>query len=167
MATIIVQEIIVQWSQRSRGVEAAKVRNAIPETFAVPYFPAMSYVQNIVHDKVTFEAGTRHILAVKEFVRNKRVKFGCTRLSWDGNRLVVTYSYDPWCGGAPRRSTAARTVLALPVDSWGQIRYNGRFGYEGWTYKKTVLNIAYLNTVRADIFLSEPARVFTDMADLW
>ena len=168
MNLLVVQEIIVTWTKKSRGGAMAAQRNAIPEAFPLPSVPDIKYSSALVHNKVTFYKGAHHHITVEALLQ-KNVYWGCTSAYWDGTHIVVTFSYNRNCGGAPDRIAFPRKVLTLALGTWGRVRHNGRFsGIEGqWTYQKTVLNIGYFDNLTENVFLTKPQRVFSEMADVW
>lgn len=170
---ILVQEIVSRWAAGTRSRWSAIERASIPEGFGLPVLDKIQYPLAVIYDKVTsFTVEAKHLIEIREFLPTQRSYFGCTWISMEDEKVSVTFSYNRNCGGAPERTSYPRKVLNLSVGNWGRIRYNGRFPQsEGpWVYHKTVFNIGYFKTVAdisANLFLSEPPRTFSEMADLY
>ncbi len=70
--------------------------------------------------------------------------------------------------GAPAR-TVPFEIFSLALGEWGQVRYNGRFSWNGgWKYEKWVYNIGlFPGIIPANPFQGSPARSYSNLADLW
>ena len=171
---IIVQEITVWWTKRSRSAPGAAVRNAVPEAFDLPFRPATMTRFDVVHHEVLVREwfGFDH---PEETVEGHAVtpgvdfRLGCARVEPGPDAVQVVYAYDFACGGAPERTTRPRPVLRLRASQWGRVVYNGRFEDRRsgeWLYKKVVVNVAHVGEPWGAAFSGEPSRVFSDLAHL-
>jgi len=170
---VIVQEIKVSWTKKSRGGEGSVQRNTVPEVFILPPVQPVKYDDVLIHQQIRFGESNdfdmpNGELKTEKFEVNTRSEFGCLSLRFKPAQLEIQYKYGWSCTGAPRRDDHPWTRF-LDAGQWIQMIYNGRFnsGWESfWTYHKTVFNIALLAQFNPDIFLKQPTHKFTDMADL-
>ena len=168
---IVVQEICTSWTKASRGGENAAARNAVPKVVTLP-------VQQITEDNIVL---IHHRLAYEEengFSPREKIHINPTMRPFAVGGVTIGYSedeanavfrYDRGCG-APDRSWARKTIH-MPVGTWGQIAYNGRFnaGWDGpWYYEKTVINVGIFQRLVPGVFTKQvPASRFSAMGELF
>ncbi|MEQ8677094.1 MAG: hypothetical protein RLP44_15070 [Aggregatilineales bacterium] len=169
---VIVQEIKIQWTKASRGGEGASRRNTVPDALTLAKLPQTLPPLPLVHQRTVYAEAADFQPSVTQteihdLMLNRHVFIGCVRIISQTAQLQLTYQPGISCAGAPKR-TFTRKEFVLKPDTWARIGYNGRFGWaSGWSYHKTVFNIAYISATGGDIFANEPAHTFSDFADLW
>ena len=172
---LVVQQITVRWTKRSRSGSGAGARSALPDALPVPAFAPPSADASIVLHRAEFaewngfsRAGEQ--VEVEPLAAGAERVFGCVRVRLVDGAAEVTYAYDLSCG-APRRSGYPRKVMTLGAGEWGRAAYNGRtsgaIDSGDWVYHRTLVNVTCSDRLPADPFASPPAREFSDMADLW
>src|SRR5258708_40129939 len=92
-AIILVQEIIIQWTPKSRGTADASERNAMPEAFLLPYLGEIQYPHAIVHDRVTFPKGDSHHIEIRAFLPPQNSVFRCVWIGQAEANISVTFRY--------------------------------------------------------------------------
>ena len=107
-------------------------------------------------------------------------RFGCVAVEVGAETITLQYDWGyAGKGGAPKRTYIDQYGAEFPImksllirqHQWKKIRYNARFagGDTGhWYYEKYVANVALVDRLTTDIFLSSaPDEVYSQMADLW
>lgn len=154
---LLIQRIVTNWTKRSRGGDAAVLRNSVAEALEVPEFDLLDGCY-VVHD-VSFSEGNDYVAngrlrycELKTDVTIAPLRLHLSRTSVSA-RFVWTYRDV----GAPERESHA--VFQLHSGQWGQFRCNGRFGAETktgreWEYRKSVINVAFAEAIPHDIFVA-------------
>ncbi|MGB8646800.1 MAG: hypothetical protein WCF84_16285 [Anaerolineae bacterium] len=172
---LIVQNIITTWTKKSRAGADAGERNAVLEMLPLPSLPEVAPPDVLIYHEAVFAEQEqfipKHRFRMQELIANRWLHYRCVHVRWTAAVVEAKFVYTPTCGGAPQRSEYPRVVLHLARGTWGQIRYNGRFtsmsGDRDWSYRKTVVNIAYCDELMLEPFAGAPVKVFSEMADLW
>ncbi len=111
------------------------------------------------------EPTIRH--TVEPLDTEKGLRITPLRLQLQDETVILQYMYSASAVGAPRRYEGRREVV-LQREEWVRVMFNGRFSWEGdWSYRKQVFNIGWTAEVKRNLFLAEPKRLISDMADLW
>ncbi|MGK5548078.1 hypothetical protein ACSNOH_25610 [Streptomyces sp. URMC 127] len=138
------------WTKRSRGAEAATMRNALPVAFPLPDAPAP-----VVHDVVMSERDA--------FVARASLRDGAdpgVRLRESGGRLLVQPPALSLLQAMPPRRRRPPAVRLAP-GQWLRWQLNHRCssaaGMADWFYTQNTLNIAY-GPHTPDVFLGAPTR---------
>lgn len=170
---ILVQTIKTQWTKASRGGDGASRRNTVPDALKVtPIAVNVPHPLPLFHQTTLFTESAEFQPSVTQteiyaLTLNKHLTLGCLRLIPAEEHLTITYAPTTICTGAPKRPHTRKEITLTP-DTWAQIVYNGRFGWAtGWSYHKTVFNIAYTDTFSENKFYGEPDFSYHDLADLW
>ena len=169
---VIVQEIKTQWTKASRGGEGASRRNTVQDALIVAKLPQTLPALPLVHQRTVYaeEADFQPAQTqteIHDLMLNRHVLIGCVRIIPQAEQLQLAYQPGIACAGAPKRAFTRKDFTLMP-DTWARISYNGRFGWAtGWSYHKTVFNIAYMSATDAEIFADEASHSFADFADLW
>ena len=169
---IVVQSIRVQWTKQSRGGTRATRRNTVPVALPLPVMdlrdidhPIILIQHDLHYDEPDF-AISHQSFDVGQMAFNTRHELRCVDVWAQRAHLRVRYQYGRYCAGAPERSASPKT-LDLGLGDWGRVIFNERFGWaSGWSYHQQVHNIALVSELDADLFLSEPPHLMTDLADL-
>lgn len=173
---IVVQEVVVRWTKRSRSGAGAALRNRVPELLPLPWVPeAPGGPLSMVHHQATFREEDGFATPVQH-VRAEAVEpdgalhFGCVQLQRVEGALEVVFAYTAECG-APARTRYPRRVFRLGEGEWGRVAYNGRFGSpvgEGtWSYHRTTLNVGFTDRLPAGPFSpGPPQHIFSELARL-
>ena len=150
--SIIVQLIDVEWTKKSRGMPAAKMRNAIPETFP---FVANNldddavYLQNVNY----YEYDAFKAPRIKDTIKINEFQQRQNQLSFINNGLdIYVLSF-----GLPFRKEdgKAKNIGSLSNNSWLRIiGYSRVSGEDTWYYHKYVFNIFRGNAVMFDEVLN-------------
>ncbi|WKU44648.1 hypothetical protein Q3V23_11490 [Streptomyces sp. VNUA116] len=152
---IAVQWVRVTWTKRSRGAEAATIRNALPLAFVLPEAPFPDAPLPVVHDVVMSE---REAFAARESLRGP-AETG-VRLRESGGHLLVRPPALSSLQAIPPRRRRPPAVRLAPGE-WLRWQLNHRCssaaGMADWFYEQTTLNIAYGPHAR-DVFLGAPTR---------
>lgn len=144
---ITVQWVSTFWTKRSRGGDAAAMRNATPTGFPIlPTQPTFAQViQMSEHDGFEPHESERDLREVGLSLRD------------EGDRLRVLARVEPMFGlpPRPRRPPAVR----LRPGQWVRWQLNYRFssaaGMQDWSYWLDTFNVAY-GPIDSKVFLSEP-----------
>ena len=172
---IVVQEIAIRWSQRTRTPELSRLRNRVPDALPLPYLPALPQPAPpivLVHHAATFSdadafATPVQKVEVREVQPSKALRFGCVRLRAAEAGVEAVFAWTSACG-APARTTLPRRVFTLREGEWGRVVYNGRWGGEiTWLYHQRTLNVGWLREPRSNPFSDRPPdRMFSELARL-
>ncbi|MCF3104480.1 hypothetical protein IPZ58_23215 [Streptomyces roseoverticillatus] len=148
---IAVQWVRVTWTKRSRGAEAATIRNALPVAFTLPDAASLP----VVHDVVMPE---REGFAARESLHG-RAERGVRLREIEGHLLVRPPDISSLQAMPPRRRRPPAVRLA--PGEWLRWQLNHRCssaaGMADWFYEQNTLNIAYGPHAR-DVFLGTPTR---------
>jgi hypothetical protein len=171
----IIQHIAIHWTKTSRGASGATLRNAVPDQLALPYEPAPEYENTLIEHSAIYSAENRFSEPEQEITQRtlklgKREKYRCINVRWEDEQAKVVYQYEPFKGGAPKRTEHPRQVLTLAEGEWGQVMYNGRhvslFRQSGWSYRRDIVNVAVMDESSKNPFTGEPKSTFSDLAHL-
>ncbi len=144
---ITVQCVRTFWTKRSRGGEAATLRNAAPTGFPLSRVPP-SCAQVIRMSEDDGFVPRESEKPLREVALSLRI---------ERDRVRVLPRVDPLYGLPPRRRRPL-TVRLLP-GQWVRWQLNYRFssaaGVRDWSYWLDTFNVAH-GPVAPDVFLSEP-----------
>lgn len=169
---VVVQEVTLWWTKKSRSAPGSTVRNAVPELFEVPFRPATMNRTGVAYHGVLIQEwlGFGQIEQTVDELAcpdTEPVKLGCLYIRPREEVTEVVYAYDFDCGGAPVRTPLPRVVLTLRPGQWGRAVYNGRFEdwkTREWLYKKVVANVAHVQDTEEQVFSGAPSKSFADLA---
>lgn len=152
---IVVQRITTEWTKDSRGGEGALKRNATPDAVELPLI-AYPTAQYILHDVRYLESkGFVPDATVTESSCSQSIRAEPLILSVSKRQISVRFVWSWHHCGAPERDS--HDLFRLDAGQWGRFTCNGRFGAEStagreWGYRKTVLNVALLETYDTHVF---------------
>jgi hypothetical protein len=169
---IYTQKVTVYWSKTSRGMPAADLRAKCPPAFALTDDQlAQLATENTYVVILMQEPGFAPQVAVTEHLTfQDKLDWGAVAVKFPKHAEgVVRYTYSWLHMGAPDRS--GRPSLACPIrpEELVRVEYNGRSSWPDgqWRYEQTVFNIVLTARPTLAMFMAPPARVVTDLADLW
>lgn len=157
---IVVQTIQVTWTKMSRGGEGARIRNGLSDAFEVPGQEPGEGI--LIH--------WNRMQECNDFVRESSHSF-CTDLNsqWDELRIVETplhlvVEFEALSGipihGRPPIS------FKVPHGSWVKLLVNRRltdYDTGQWSYQRDTMNIAYVDFLEKEFFLTQPAHRVVDL----
>lgn len=156
----IAQEIKTTWTKASRGFPLSVRRNAVPDTFIIPIHSLAAKDSMLLEHRVWFAEQENFDLphhTINTFAACDVISYGCVKLELMTDSINVVWQYNHHDGGAPDRGSKPKQAFSLTPNQCGRITYNGRFAYEGgWSYRKTVLNIALVTSFDAQVFANHP-----------
>ncbi|MEU8545698.1 hypothetical protein AB0C81_01605 [Streptomyces roseoverticillatus] len=156
---IAVQWVRVTWTKRSRGAEAATIRNALPAAFTLPDAALLP----VVHDVVMPE---REGFSARESLRGQAEK-GVRLREAEGRLLVRPPDISSLRAMPPRRRRPP--AIRLAPGEWLRWQLNHRSssaaGMADWSYEQKTLNIAY-GPHASDVFLGTPTHVIDERGHL-
>lgn len=174
---ILVQHITSSWSKASRGGPPAARRNAVPEALPLPTEAAGKRGDTLIQHTVSYGEDNDFASPLHDSLTAGGagvIRVGCVRVEPLAGAARVAFEYDPRAAGMPPRDThpraAAKTGFELGAGEWGRVLYNGRFSSDegGWWYRKTVVNVACCDEVKAEVFVStRPLYTIDRMVVLW
>ncbi|MBK9749397.1 MAG: hypothetical protein IPO91_21810 [Chloroflexi bacterium] len=175
---LVVQDIRVTWTKASRGGVNAGRRNAVPHALPLTDLPPLDKTLSaaplvLIHQQYRCTEAADFqmpppLTTSRAIAAHDKVSFPGTRLKIAPTAITVIYRYT-WSGtGAPTRYPVARSIT-LAAGQWGQVQFNGRFGWDApWTYHLTTLNIGLFTHIELDVFVrTTPHKTLFDRADLW
>ncbi len=181
----LVQVVQLHWGKSSRGGQAARNRNAVPQAFAVPAADLAAAGGHLCVSVTHW--GERNAFTEPFLVRRERVAvadgftFGCVGVSPHPEGLLVRYQYTRTDGGAPDRwffnwftvagESPGRPLVVRP-GQWVRVCYNGRFSCidsGNWWYEQSTVNVVcFGGEPDGRVFIDrEPAEELRVLADLW
>ncbi len=168
---VLVQEIKIEWSKKSRGAPGSIKRNKIGKVLKLPLNQADKSKYVLFGQRLhfsewkKFQNPTEQIECYESFDSKE---FGCVKVIKANHSLSVVWQYDQDCAGAPYRDKTPKIAFILQENEWGQISYNGRYTEEeGWYYKEIVLNVGLFNEPTKDCFIiSKPNHSVNQKAHL-
>jgi hypothetical protein len=166
----IVQRIWTEWTKRSRGGDAAVVRNAVPDSLPLPPPSSIGEDDGLLHDVRYCESiDFRPQSTVRPIDIDKTWEFGSLALHRRGDQVTVRFVWSWHATGAPERKSHDAFVLA--PGQWGRLKCNGRFADADsgtWWYQQDVFNVAWIEALDPNRFLNTmPDFDVADLARLW
>ena len=168
MAHILIQHVHTLWTKQSRGGDAARVRNAVPDALTLP---------STIRD-APFVLHHAQFVERDGFVQTDTVRSGAHFGDLSLNDLELTLAADSLTVRYHRNgNNAARTtpqpftdIFSLSESQWGRLTYNGRFtawNTGNWWYEKSVFNIGWFADFDSQRFVdTDPTCDFSEMAHL-
>ncbi|GAB5407292.1 MAG: hypothetical protein Aurels2KO_55230 [Aureliella sp.] len=168
MAHILIQYVQTVWTKSSRGGDAARVRNAVPDALALP---------STIRD-APFVLHHARFVERDNFIQTDRFCSGTcfSDLSLDDLKLIlapdsVTVRFRRNGNNTARTIPHPFTdVFTLAESQWGRLTYNGRFtawNTGNWWYEKSVVNIGWFANIDFQQFVkTAPTYDFAEMAHL-
>jgi hypothetical protein len=156
---LAIQRIRTIWTKASRGAAAARVRNAVPNALPLPQVQPGGTRPLIEHDVTFLESNhfSDPVQAIKSSDSGDLLTYGCLHIKLSINSVQLIWEYRPDEGGAPPRHPAPKDLFTLHAGQWARIEYNGRFSHDdGWSYKKSVVNVGLLPILWANAFIENP-----------
>lgn len=165
---LIVQHIVVHWTERSRGGGGARQRNSVPEAFPLPApgpAPAALLHTIAVHEHLGFEAPVGEISPLGA---GPAYQIACAEVRIEAKGALLLFIPEIRLTGAPARPQFPREVGRIVCGQWARLVYNGRFAEEtGWRYVKVVVNAGLFDPAVPGSFLDAgPIRELRDLAKL-
>ncbi len=166
-----VQVVSVIWTKASRGAPQAAARNQMPDAFAVDDYHLEQllagdcYAQVLIHERDGFEPRA----SVEAFSPRVRWRWpGVAMQFLNNDKVVVRYKHGSW-QGAPDRSHQPVVKYELAPEKPLRIKFNNRHTgpWNEWWYHLSVFNILRTENPSVEMFLAEPAKTFSDLAELW
>ncbi len=174
---LVVQEIRVTWTKAARGGVNAGRRNAVPHVLPLNDLPSLDktlattpivliHQQHRFAEAADFQTPTP-VTTTRAVTAQDKLFFPGTRLKIAPSAVTVIYRYTWAATGAPTRYPVARSI-SLAAGQWGQVQFNGRFGWDApWSYHLTTLNIGLFTLLEPKVFLnSAPNKTLFDRAEL-
>ena len=166
------QKVTVYWSKASRGMPEADLRAKCSSAFALTAAHLAQLAgENTFSAVLMREPGFESQGSVAEYLTfQDKLDWGAVAVKFPKNAEgVVRYTYSWLHVGAPDRSE--RPSLACPIrpEELVRVEYNGRSSWPDgqWRYEQTVFNVVLTERPTLEMFLAPPARMVTDLADLW
>lgn len=169
MSNIVIQRVDCTWTKKSRGGEAARVRNAIPVVVPVPdaAFDSPFFLHHATFSEYRGFQLSERVLSGDRLPNRKL--HGIEFIMNEDN-LLIRFHRDPYNAATPRAKPRTVDVFSIGESQWGQLTYNGRyvdFDSGKWWYEKTVFNIARTPPNNPKLFLKTvPDYKFSEMAYL-
>ena len=157
---LVVQHLLVSWTKKSRGGEAATLRSAVPAKYVLPSIGADGKVD--VHLlRCTEESGFK----VGSQFQQRRFKLPFwldpVKLDGLGSNLLISLERGMKPYGIPNRHYDLEFEIQL--ENWCQILLNRRlvdYDTGEWFYEKEVFNIAYVYVPKRELFVEcEPIKI--------
>lgn len=86
----------------------------------------------------------------------------------NNDKVVIRYKHERW-QGAPDRSHQPAVKYELAPDKLLRVKFNNRDNgpWDEWWYHLHVFNILRTERPSVEMFLEEPAKCISDLAELW
>jgi|CXWL01.1.fsa_nt_gi hypothetical protein len=164
MNVVIVQQLSVVWTKKSRGTPAAAVRNALPQAL-----PVISHDAAYIYQRHAFSEAAGYSHRLVEDQTANQVPRSCRDLglTLEDGVLNVQLSWTAQMGQPPRKSSG---VAKLTSNQWARFFANGRHtDAEGsQCYRREIYNIALVPAATDDVFTrTAPTTVARLEADLF
>jgi hypothetical protein len=168
---VFLQVVTTFWTKISRGAPNAGARNVSPDAFALSDDEVEQLLTGECFSHVVFHEreGFRARRSVATFPPLNGWRWGPVSVNFLNNGVaVVNYKHRPW-SGAPDRSSRAALRYELSADTMLRIKNNCRESWPAgeWSYRLEVFNIVRTENPSTEMFLVEPAKYVSDMAELW
>jgi hypothetical protein len=148
---LAIQIVTVQWSKRSRGGDAAAVRNRIARAFLLKSHAGSL---NVIDRRGFAEDGAGGFVARVDSTgpapQPPCNSDGLLLQMCDGH-LLVGFEWDLHRHGMPRRERKRRAAVLRPGES-AQLRVNGRHAHYHW-YTQHTFNVAWGCGFDEDVFV--------------
>ena len=158
---IIVQQIHVRWSKKSRGAPGSDRRNAVPKSLLIDLEECPFLYEKYVFNEMDSFIQTREVHMVKDLIPDQ---VGNILLKYQSEELVVRFLWD-WDVGIPKRYDK-RSVLHLSTETLGRLVVNGYQGYYyrgiNW-YTQDIYNFAVVNQPTPELFISRDPEKICDL----
>jgi len=170
-SNVFVQAVSAIWTKASRGAPQAAARTQLPDAFALAdyHFEQLlageCYAQVMIHER----DGFRPCSSVEAFPSYARWRWpGVSVQFFNNDKAIVRYKHETWYG-APNRSRQPAVKVELAPDKLLRVKFNNRdVGPWGeWWYRLHVFNILRTENPSVEMFLTEPAKAISDLAELW
>jgi hypothetical protein len=171
-SNVYVQAVYTIWTKASRGAPQAAARNQQPDAFALDDYhleqllAGECYAQVLIHER----DGFRPRLSVEDFSPYLRWRWPGVSIQFLNNdkAVVVRYKHESW-QGAPNRSHQPVVKYELLPDKLLRVKFNNRAvgAWGEWWYDLYVFNILRTESPSVDMFVAEPAKIISDLAELW
>lgn len=171
-SNVFVQAINTFWAKASRGAPQAAARNQVSDAFVLAdihleqLLAGECYAQVLIHE----DFGFRPRSSVQEFTSNIRWRWPGVSIQFRTNdkAVVVRYKHESW-QGYPNRSHQPVVKYELAPDKLLRVKFNNRTtgAWGEWWYHLNVFNILRTESPSVEMFLAEPAKLISDLAELW
>jgi hypothetical protein len=151
---ILVQQIHVCWSKKSRGVPGSINRTAVPKAISIDLEECLFLYEKYVFNEVDGFKQTREIHMIKGLIPDQ---VGNIILKYQNEELVVRF-YKQW--GIPKWYDK-KPVLHLSPGMSGRLMINGKPDID-W-YIQDVYNIAVANQPTQNLFTSQDPDKICDL----
>jgi hypothetical protein len=169
---VFVQAISTIWTKASRGAPQAAARNQQPDAFALAdYHLEQLLAGECYHHVVIHEDdGFRPRSSMRAFTSHTRWRWPGVSIQFlnSDKAVVVRYKHESW-QGAPNRSHQPVVKYELLPDKLLRVKFNNRDAgpWDEWWYHLHVFNILRTESPSVDMFVAEPAKCISDLAELW
>jgi hypothetical protein len=170
---VFVQAVYTIWTKASRGAPQAAARNRLPDAFALADYhldqllAGECYAKVLIHERDGFKPRA----SVEDFFSP------CFRWRWPGvsiqflnndKAVVVRYKHESW-QGAPNRSHQPVVKYELVSDKLLRVKFNNRHvgPWGEWWYCLYAFSILRTESPSGEMFLAEPVKYISDLAELW
>lgn len=166
-----VQVVSTFWTKASRGAPQAAARAQLPDAFALAdihleqLLTGECYAQVVIHEG----EGFRPRSSVESFSPYARWCWPGVAIQFlNHDKVVVRYKHESW-QGAPDRSHRPVVKVELLSDKLLRVKFNNRSvgAWGEWWYNLYVFNILRTESPSAGMFLMEPAKLVSDLDELW
>ena len=169
---VFVQRIMIFWTKESRGEPLASPRNLCPKSFEL----SATELERMVAERCYSEIVMRE---QDDFKPSQSIQkpFPLDKLQWpsvsvkfpQNKGAIVRYEYSHVIGGAPDRSQRPAIVNELTLNKLVRVEFNGRSSWPcgEWYYQLQVFNILQTDKPSRIMFVAEPEKQISDLADLW
>lgn len=171
-SNVFVQTVSTIWTKASRGAPQAAVRNQLPDAFALAdihleqLLAGECYAQVIIHERDGFKPRA----SVEDFFSpDFRWRWPGVAIQFLNNdKVIVRYKHEAW-QGTPNRSHQPAVKYELASDKLLRVKFNYRTAgaWGEWWYHLYLFNILRTESPSVDMFLAEPAKIISDLAELW
>jgi hypothetical protein len=122
------------------------------------------YAQVLIHER----EGFKPLASVQAFPPYTRWRWpGVSIQFFNNDKAIVRYKHESWYG-APNRSRQPAVKYELAPDKLLRVKFNNRDAgpWDEWWYHLHVFNILRTENPSVDMFLAEPAKCISDLAEL-
>jgi hypothetical protein len=169
MPQVVVQHIWTLWTKRSRGGDAARLRNAVPTAVIIP--KCETDAACILH-QATYSESTEFSQHNALKLSDSFAELGLSFLSCqtDEDRLAIRFHRDGFNAATPS-PYPHKDAFRLRPEEWGRVVYNGRYidrSTGNWWYEQHVCNIGWFSQWTLSVFTrTVPDYEFQELVELW
>jgi hypothetical protein len=173
LGALYAQKVTIYWSKAGRGMPDAGRRAHCPPAFVLSAGELTQLARTNTYSSIVM--WERSAYAPEQTVETHFSFYdphdwGAVAVKFPHNEgAVVRYTYSRVNVGAPDRSHRPPLSCPLGLDEVVRVTYNGRASWPlgAWRYEHTTFNFVLTERPTLEMFLAEPVRQITDLADLW